>query len=244
MLFCNIQYIFNFIKSTESNFEILKSTALHYSTKKHFRQEQKKAISLLLLMYAFAIAMDGNCNSKIITLLGQTQISSSGTLQSPTTRNTKNCNLDMNSSKKYSKNKNNVILPHLSPIMKRPSTASLSATKSNSQFKVKLLNSQYSSSKTRSTSTTSNSHLIRPRTAPHHINNYESLHKSKIKNPFMPITDGTSTTTLNHKESFREKQEKKYRKRCEIYAINAVMKAAFEREFESLSTGIGKGQKP
>ena len=85
--------------------------------------------------------------------------------------------------------------------------------------------------------------MIRPHTAPHH--NYESLqHKSKInsENPCLPITDGTSIT-MNHRESFQEKQDIKHRKRCEIYAINAVMKAAFEREFEC-QTSIGKGQTP
>lgn len=72
--------------------------------------------------------------------------------------------------------------------------------------------------------------MIRPQTAP--LKQTTSQRKcnfgSSVPN-HCHSSDANEMTT--RRESFHDKQDAKHRRRCEVYAINKVMKNAFQREF-------------
>ena len=86
--------------------------------------------------------------------------------------------------------------------------------------------------------------LLRPQTTLQEKDDHSKISLSKkgrnSSNIRFPLLSHTSKMDDNNKMSlikqsqrisFNERQEAMHRQRCEIYAINKVMKAAFEREF-------------
>ena len=126
----------------------------------------------------------------------------------------------------------NIILPRLSRGIVRPCTSSSTfkncspSTTSSHRYKQNQELKQNEKVRIRfNKSINSVDYKVRPSTAP-------IRHKEFTKHCSYDELENTGFSQISRRESFNKKKEERERRRCEIYAINNVMKQAFHREFD------------